>query len=76
MQADLKKIKKLIKLMRTEGVLALKQGEIELSLSPAALFPKDRQDSESTENATQGTPYTEDDLINWSNINANIEASQ
>lgn len=75
MDNDFKKMKKLIKMMRNEGVLHMKQGEIEISLSPGALFPKNDVSS-SNDSINVQTDFTDDALIDWSNIAAGIEASQ
>jgi len=74
MDNDFKKMKKLIKMMRNEGVLHMKQDEIEISLSPGALFPKNDV-SNSNDSINVQTDFTDDALIDWSNIAAGIEAS-
>jgi hypothetical protein len=38
-RVDLKELKAIVKIMRNEGVLSLKTADIDLQLSPEALFP-------------------------------------
>lgn len=40
MDADIKKLKKLTKFMRANGILTWKEGNFEIVLSPQALFPR------------------------------------
>lgn len=40
MELDTKKLKRLTKFMRSQGILKLKQGDIEIILSKQAIFPK------------------------------------
>lgn len=75
MDSEFKKIKKLIKLMRNEGVLALKQGETEISLSPASLFPK-RIDAAAEDIQTIEPQYNDEALIDWSGIVSGLETQQ
>lgn len=65
MDDNLAKVKKLIKLMKKEGILSLKQGDIELSLHPSAL---DQQGPDLSDAPTEAEPtqYTEDQILNWS----------
>lgn len=74
MDSDLKKVKKLISLMKKEKVLHLKQGALELSLSPDAFeetgslgekeptLPPDKSVSLPISEET----YTADDALYWS----------
>lgn len=41
---DLKSIKALLKVMRSEGVLSLKTADLDIQLSPEALFPQKQKD--------------------------------
>lgn len=62
-------------MMRSEGVLVLKQGQTELTLAPAALFPRIKSTTDTTDKIATDENYSEDDLIDWSNISAGIEAN-
>lgn len=69
MSLDLKSIKKLIKLMRSEGVLNLKTSEIELSLSQDHLeqAPSGVPILElDTATAPQSPTFTEEQILMWS----------
>lgn len=72
MDSDLKKVKKLIALMKKEKVLTLKQGALELSLSPQALdepSPRFELPPESpTPAPVQEETYTAEDALFWSTI--------
>lgn len=59
MDENIQKIKKMTKFMRANGILKLKSGDLELELSPQALFQKpekpepkltEKQQSEQTQN--------------------------
>lgn len=67
MDEDLKKIKKLTSFMRKQGLLHLKQGDIELSLSPGAILPDEKPAADS---ATAEEPikprHTEEEILFWS----------
>jgi hypothetical protein len=68
MDADIKKLKKLVKFMQKEGVLTFKTQEIELSLHHTALFPKENQrDTNSTESIEkEKSQFTDEEILLWS----------
>lgn len=69
MDADLKKMKKLARTMRKEGVLVYKTPEIELSLSPSAVFKEEaepRAQSDSPDNETDPNALSPEDILLWS----------
>ena len=74
MDADIKKVKKLIKIMRAEGVLSLKLDKIELSLAREAILQSEVDTDQNDQKIVTEDQYTMDDLINW-NFNAE-EAAQ
>ncbi len=65
MEDTLKKIKKLTKFMRENGVITLKSAEIELSLAPQALQLKTKPDPTSAEDPKTDAPSMEEVLF-WS----------
>jgi hypothetical protein len=65
MDADLRKVKKLVAFMRKEGVLTLKQGDIELSLSPMAILHEPAVQSKESESIPE-VKYSDDDVLFWS----------
>ncbi len=76
MDADLKKIKKLVTFMRKQGVLTLKQADIELSLSPASLqmdFDDHMPKVETINESELKSPYDETDMLFWSAPGLNDE---
>lgn len=73
MDVELKKLKKLIKLMRSEGVLELKQGDLVISLSTNSLFPK-KTEIVTDDNPAIESQYTDEDLIDWSSNTAGLES--
>ena len=59
--------------MRNEGVLTLKQGGIEINLSQQALLSKvATQEKDMSDSIETDHQYTDEDLIEWSNITAGI----
>lgn len=67
----LQELKKIVKFCRENGVNSLKTGDFELTLSPAALFPKDRIDTDNKETVIDGG-YTEEQALYWSSQGAAI----
>lgn len=69
MQLDIKKLKKITRFMRKEGVLVLKTPEIELQISPSKLFHVERKQklnqSAATETVETQQP-TEEELLFYS----------
>lgn len=66
MDADHKKLKKLVKFMREQGVLTLKMDGIELNLAPQAILPdKPTRDSD-TETESPAPQFSEADALFWS----------
>jgi len=69
MDADLKKMKKLARTMRNEGILVYKTPEIELSLSPSAVFKEENRaplhDSQ-TNNEIDTDSLSAEDVLLWS----------
>lgn len=68
MDADLRKIKRYTKMMKKEGVLVIKTPELEIQLSPLAVF---HEELKITDEVTQTskeppTPFTEQDILFWS----------
>lgn len=66
MDTELKKIKKLVLLMKREGILVIKSKEIEIQLSPVAF---DLTPAKQTEDSTKEITNTEQDrdsLLFWS----------
>jgi hypothetical protein len=70
MDSDVKKLKKLILLMRKQGVLSLKASPFEITLSPLALQVTDEVKTPAQPSDTDPTidvpSYSEDDLLFWS----------
>lgn len=52
----------LTKFMRKQGILSIKTPQLELTLSPAALFPEQSKASESFEAPTQSPTNTQPEL--------------
>ena len=63
MNKELQNIRKLVSLMRNHGVLKLKHTDIELELSPVALFPERKVDPEVTEIKQTPMSYEEFERI-------------
>lgn len=67
-----KDLLKFIDQLRKKGVTRFKSGEIELELSPDALFPesdykkKKSLHSDSKDLPISQTPYTDEEILNWS----------
>ena len=69
MSEELKQIRKLIKMMKKEGVLCLKHKETQISLSPQSLFKSEEEKTpEEKPSAEQAEvrQYTEEDILFWS----------
>ncbi len=67
MDADLKKLRKLTRFMQSQGVLSVKTSEIEVHLSPAAIFHKEAATSADSSDSVQAeSPFTEADALFWS----------
>ncbi len=69
MDADLKKLKKIVKFMQKEGVLEYKTSDIALSLSPLALFKEEKSLDSHKEEAETLKPthqYTDEEILMWS----------
>lgn len=70
---NLKYLKKLIKLMKSEGVLSLKQQDLDIQLAPQFLsYDPTSATSESTAAPAQ-SPYTEEDALFWSSTGVGAE---
>jgi hypothetical protein len=66
---EIKKMRKLVDFMRKQGVLTLKTSEMELSLSPIAMFPvehSEEHNSDSNKIHPSLKPISELDLALWS----------
>ena len=67
MDKDIKKLKKLVDFMRKQGVLYTKLENIELELSPSALFPEEnKQIPEENKETLTSPPMTDLELALWS----------
>lgn len=69
MDADIKKLKKLTKFMQKEGLLSLKLPNIELHLSPTAVFHVEQSPqapNSPSEDKPEPPQYTEEDALFWS----------
>ncbi len=66
MDDSLKKVRKLIALMKREGILSLKQGDIELSLHPSALDYRGPDLSNVPTEVEQQPVYTPEQIRDWS----------
>jgi hypothetical protein len=70
MAIDIKNLKKVIKLMRKEGVLELKTPEIEMKLTPDAIEPLARETpiSQTTDSSNENEipAYSDLDTLFWS----------
>jgi hypothetical protein len=77
MDADIKKLKKLTAFMRKNGLLSLKTGDIELSLSPLAIDMGSERGAleEQPPNPPNQEPLTDMDVLLWS-APGNIEDMQ
>lgn len=76
MDTDLKKLKKLVLFCRKNGVLSLKQGEIEISLSPAAMEPESVTPQTTEPDAPLKPEYAAEDMLFWSAPGFPEEANQ
>lgn len=65
MEIDIRKIKKLVRFMKKEGVLSMKVGGIEMSISPSTIQRMKSHSSESDSIETLDA-YTEDQVLLWS----------
>lgn len=69
MDSDLKKLRKTVRFMREHGLLKVKTPEMELELSPSAIFPesgkKPQADNAPSEVETQDE-FSEEDKLFWS----------
>lgn len=63
-----KELVKLIDLLRKKGVTRLKSGDLELELSPSALFPESayKKNKEIEAETVVETTYTPEDALYWS----------
>lgn len=80
MDQDLKKMKKLAKMMREQGILVYKTAEIELQLSPKLAFPVEQSTPKASSEADPATPtedssYTEEEILFWSSPGLTPEGS-
>lgn len=66
MDAQIKKLRKLVKFCREQGVLSVKTSEIELSLAPAALFPKVDNVPHGTSETIETDEMAPEDILLWS----------
>lgn len=67
MDTDLKKIKKTAALMKKMGILVMKTPEIELHLSPAAVFHEEKESLPEEKGSTpEDSQYSEEDVLLWS----------
>lgn len=69
---NLKYLKKLIKLMKSEGVLSLKQQDLDIQLTPSALTSVEPT-SEGHEPTPAQSTYTEEDALFWSSTGIGAE---
>jgi hypothetical protein len=75
MDADLKKIRKLAHLMQKEGILSVKSPDLEIQLSPVAMFyePASKQELPGESKENLAPDYTEDQILMWSTSAASNE---
>ena len=70
MDADLKKLRKIVKIMRSEGVLHLEMSGIKLSVAPGALEFKDETKSpptvSSTDSQIEAALPSPEEMLFWS----------
>ena len=79
MDADLKKLKKLTKFMRDNGVLSVKTAEIEMSLAPQALFPVEQAqqvEADTSSDIISKPLYTDQEILLWSSPGHNPEIEE
>ena len=71
MDKDIKKMKKMVDFMRKQGVLTLKTQEMELQLSPLAVFPDEHKKDQIEEAQQTQIPKLSDlDIALWSSPGA------
>jgi len=71
MDKDIKKMRKLVDFMRKQGVLTLKTQEMELSLSPLAVFPVEHLEGEPVTKEPSPIPEMSDlEIALWSSPGA------
>lgn len=74
---DIKNLKKLVNFCRKNGISALKYGEIEFQLSPAAFDEKPKKSKQDSTNEPAIIPsedsFTEEDALFWSVQNAGLQ---
>jgi hypothetical protein len=66
---DIKKMKKLVDFMRKQGVLCMKLDDLEIELSPSALFPEEKLQAEpeqSDPNIPTAHELTLEEIALWS----------
>lgn len=78
MDKDLQKIKKLTLFMKKEGLLSLKHGDIELNLSPQALFHTEQTAAPAENNKQEETlsQFTPEQIMLWSAPNYVTEETE
>lgn len=75
MDKDIKKLKKLVDFMRKQGVLTVKLDEMEIQLSPGALFPHEASETpESPDKQMQAPDLTYEELALWSAPGATFQS--
>lgn len=67
MDAEIRKLKKLTKFMKKEGITSLKTADIELSIDPKFMFPVEQSTSQPTTDEIKEEPtYTDEEILMWS----------
>jgi hypothetical protein len=62
---DIKELKKLTSYCRKQGILTLKTPEIEITLSPQALFPTTKPNEDHSDPISEGQ-LSDEDMLFWS----------
>jgi hypothetical protein len=76
MDQEIKKLKKIVKFMRNEGVMAVKMGDLEINLAPHATHPKPTQTEEKQSKLEAEAPFSDQDALFWSSDGIPEEALQ
>ena len=73
---NIKELKKLTNYCRKAGILHLKTADMEISLSPAALFPEPKQTETESDTTPTKPALTDEDILFWSSAGIPEEAKE